>query len=137
MMAGTKKAVQREMSMRTTTPAFRSPRAARLSPLAAGLALALSPAASAVVGTVYHVTTDTAATGPGTLYQAILDANANCMTDAAPVVIQFDGPFVIKAPTSLPSSGLPSFSCPGAIWNPTIDGGGFVNGADTDGFTTN
>src|SRR5689334_14647095 len=113
--------------MRTSTPAFRSPRAARLSPLAAGIALALSPASFGVTYTV----TSAADSGAGTLRQAILDANANCMTDSAPT-IDFSGPFVVS-----PSFSLPQFFCPGGTYNPTIDGGGAVNPASAGGFDAN
>jgi len=101
--------------MRTPQPAFRAPRAARLSPLAAGLALAFSPFAMGIS----IVVNDGGDSGPGTLRQAITDANLAC-DDGTPggniPTISFTGPFVIA-----PSSPLPSFFCGSRSYNPTID----------------
>lgn len=92
--------------MRTNHPAFSPPRAARLTPLAAAFAMALSPAAFGVS----LVVNTTAPTGPGSLGQAILDANAAC--GSSPVIsfaLTGTGPFVIQ-----PSAQLPTAFC-GAI----------------------
>lgn len=102
--------------MRTPAPGFRPPRLARHLPLAAAVALALAPAVEAAVITV----TNTANSGPGSLRQAMLDANANCAVDQSPS-IEFNlgsgGPFVIAV-----SAPLPFMSCPSAPYNPTING---------------
>jgi parallel beta-helix repeat protein len=115
------------MSMRTTTPAFRCPRAARLSPLAAAIGLALAP----VIAPAATITvTSTADSGPGTLRQAIFDANANCLSDPSPTIdFTGTGPFTVSV-----SSQLPSFFCPGGNFNPTVDGGGSINGSSPVGF---
>ena len=121
--------------MRTSTPAFRSPRAARLSPLAAGIALALAPAAG--IAATYQVTdvTSTSGTDPGTLYDIINQVNAACLSDANPVITFISGgPFTLKPSQGLPSFDLPAFSCPFGTFNPEIDGGGVVDGASAQGF---
>src|SRR6185503_19577405 len=103
----------------------RSTRAAfRLSPLVAALACAF--VAQGAVAATYTVTNtgDNLGVNPlpgdgtGTLRQAIVDANANCGTDASPV-IQFiipTGPFVIATSTQ-----LPGFSC-ATPYSPTVQG---------------
>lgn len=114
--------------MRTSTPAFRSPRAARLSPLAAGIAVALAPVSA--LATTYPVS------NTAEFIAAINSANSNCATDSAPL-IQASGPFVVSTSTGMPSFGLPTLFCATNAFNPTIDGGGVVNASDTNGFTEN
>ena len=102
--------------MRTHTPAFAQPRAARLSPLAGALAFALAPAAHGYMVTTAadngaHITPT-----PGSLREAILAANANCPTDPNPF-IQFSGPFTIS-----PSTPLPPFSCATGPYSPVVNG---------------
>ena len=109
--------------MRTPAPAFRSPRVARLSPLAAGIALAFSPAA---LGISIVVTTGADVVDPDdgvvSLREAIMDANAACNTNVSNIpTITFSGPFTIA-----PSSPLPAFSCGLLPYFPTVDGGGTV-----------
>src|SRR4051812_3955765 len=101
--------------MRTAPPARPHSRLLRLSPLAASIALALAPAAAFSATLMVTDVGDNGGvnpvpfTGTGTLRQAIVDANANCYTDPAPV-IQFGidpaGPFVIAL-----SAALPQFLC--------------------------
>ena len=114
--------------MRTSTPAFRSPRAARLSPLAAGLAVALAPVSA--LATTYPVS------NTAEFIAAINAANANCATDSAPL-IQATGPFVVGVSTGMPSFGLPTFFCGTNAFNPTVDGGGVVTASDPSGFAAN
>jgi len=116
------------MSMRTSTPAFRSPRAARLSPLAAGIAVALAPVPA--LATTYPVT------NTAEFIAAINAANANCATDSAPLITAAGGPFVVSTSTGMPSFGLPTLFCATNAFNPVIDGGGLVSASDVDGFAT-
>ena len=112
--------------MRTTTLAFRCPRAARLSPLAAAIGLALAPSVALAVSSTV---TSTASSGAGTLYQAIQDANSDCLNDPNPVIdFAGSGAFVISQPFN-----LPTFFCNGP-YNPTVNGGGSINGASPVGF---
>ena len=95
-------------------PAGSAVSAFRRLPMALAVAGAMSQAA--IAGTVFTVSNNLAI-GPGSLYQAILDANANCSIDPAPI-IQFSGPFVIGQSVS-----LPQFLCGGpSAYTPTIDG---------------
>lgn len=85
------------------TPTF------RYSPLVAALACVLAPhAAMAAIHTVINANEF----GPGSLYQAIEDANADPGCGVADAVqIQFSGPFVIS-----PGVGsLPAIECGGAV----------------------
>ena len=83
-------------------------------PISVAVTLAFAQGASAGIITV----TNANSSGAGSLYQAISDANANCATDASPV-IQFSGPFVISPSFTLPP--FPQFFCPTGVYNPTID----------------
>lgn len=106
--------------MRTNQTAFGQPRAARLTPLAAAFAMALSPTAFGAI-----LVTTTAPTGAGSLGQAILDANACSGNSDIEFAIPGTGPFVIS-----PSSPLPALSCgsingytqPGASPNSSVAG---------------
>jgi parallel beta-helix repeat protein len=102
--------------MRTNHPGFSLPRLARHLPVAAAVALALTPAANAAVILV----TNTADSGAGSLRDAMNFASANCGTDPSPS-IEFNlgagGPFVIS-----PSSPLPQMFCGATAFNPTING---------------
>ncbi len=108
--------------MRTVTPAFRSPRAARLLPVVASVALAFAP--SDALATTYPVS------NTAEFIAAINSANFLCPSDPAPL-IQATGPFTISTASGMPSFGLPTLYCPA-----TIDGGGAVNAASTNGFDT-
>ena len=119
--------------MRTTPPAFRCPRAARLSPLAAAIGLALAPV---IAPAATYTVTSTAASGTGTLYEAIFNANSNCASDGNPVInFTGTGPFTVNQ-----SFQLPSFFCPTATDNPdgsykpTVDGGGAIDPSNAIGF---
>ena len=98
--------------MRTTRPAFSHPRAARLSPLAAALALVIAPSAQAVT---YSVSNNLDDSNPGSLRWAIEQANLNCASDNFPTIF-FTAPFTIA-----PSTPLPTLSCAGATYSPTIE----------------
>ena len=113
--------------MRTSIPAFRSPRVARLSPLAAGIAVALAPVPA--LATTYPVS------NTAELITAINTANSLCATDTTPL-IQASGPFVVSASTGMPPFGLPTLFCATNAFDPKIDGGGVVSSSDTDGFAT-
>ena len=109
--------------MRTPAPAFSQPRAARLSPLAGALALALAPAAN---GYVVTNNLDDPATPPvGSLRWAIQQANSDCAGTPSPT-ISFSGPFTIS-----PSTQLPTLVCPIGPYSPTIDA--FTYGATLSG----
>ena len=101
--------------MRTESPAFRAPRAAQLSPLAAAIALALAPGAGAATFTV----TTNADSGTGSLREAIQLANGACGGDLNPTINFSGGPFTIAL-----SSQLPTLFCNSGDFTPTIDGGG-------------
>lgn len=104
--------------MRTHTPAFAQPRAARLSPLAGALALALAPAAHGYMVTTATDNGDNITPTAGSLREAILAANAQCATVPNPF-IQFSGPFTISPPTPLPAFFCGSGPFP---YTPVVDG---------------
>jgi HYDIN/CFA65/VesB family protein len=102
----------REIRMRTQHRS--TPPILRYRTLAAAIATALTPGISAA-----FLVTDPGDSGPGTLRQALTDANTvdgsnNCVYPN--VTITFNGPFTIQ-----PSTALPGLGC-----NPTVDGGGVV-----------
>lgn len=107
--------------MRTPPIAIRQPRAVRISPLVAAVALAFGPAAA--LASPLEVTS-TLDSGANSLREAILFANANCATAPSPAItfnIPGSGPFTIA-----PSSPLPAFQCPSNPYFPTVNGGGNV-----------
>jgi parallel beta-helix repeat protein len=115
--------------MRTQRQPAGSTRSAfRRLPVALAVAGALSQGAMAATITVSNGNSS----GAGSLYQAILDANSNCGTDASPTIV-FSGPFTIAQ-----SAALPQFFCPApAPYNPTIDamtGTGAVANSSSTGF---
>ena len=90
---------------------MRTDRTARLSPIAAALALVLAPTAHAGIILV----TNNSDSGTGSLREAITNANLNCSGDTAPA-ITFNGAFTIAL-----ASPLPTFFCGTATYNPSID----------------
>ena len=107
--------------MRTPPIAIRQPRAVRLLPLVAAVALAFGPAA--VLASPLEVTS-TLDSGANSLREAILFANANCATAPSPAItfnIPGSGPFTIS-----PATPLPAFQCPSNPYFPTVNGGGNV-----------
>lgn len=105
----------------------------RYSPLVAALACALTSQDAAAV--TYAVTTS-APSGPGSLADAVAQANTNCGIDAAPLInfnIPGTGPFVISLSASL------SFACFSQGASLTIDGStqlGYTPNTDPNGFNS-
>ena len=107
--------------MRTRSQAAVRSKAFRLSPLAASVALACTPALA-----IPYQVTNTGDSGTGTLRQAILDANADCASNLnlAPAItfaIAGPGPFTIS-----PATSLPVFQCANSGYTPSIDGVGQI-----------
>src|SRR5258706_3144076 len=104
---------------KTKPPAF------RYSPLVAALAMVLSPHAGA---SPPIEVTNTDPSGPGSLRQAVLDANLGCFGNSAPVIafnIPGTGPFTIAQ-----SPGFPTFQCSNATgYTPTIEATSLQTGA--------
>ena len=113
-------------------PAGSAVSAFRRLPIVLAVAGALSQGAMAVVPPPTTITVNNGnAFGPGSLYQAILDANTACdLGDSVPT-ITFSGPFTINQ-----SVGLPQFSCinPNG-YSPTIDAAN-VSGASANSSST-
>lgn len=114
--------------MRTPPIAIRQPRAARISPLVAAVALAFGPAAA--LASPLEVTS-TLDSGANSLREAILFANANCATAPSPAItfnIPGSGPFTIA-----PATPLPAFQCLSNPYFPTVNGGGnVIDGASSN-----
>lgn len=128
-------------------PTNRANRTFRPLPLAAAIAMALVPAASHAL--TYTVTSNqdnsgvdpAPGAGTGTLRQAIVDANANCIADPNPVIAFAVGasPTLVSLGSPLASTAnpLPPLQCASGPFNPVIDGRtqpGFAGNSDTTGF---